>query len=366
MSIHNHEDEDETKQKGVSVTSTAINLLNTSLGAGILTMPWGLAGSSVITGVMVLAFVLLLNSLTFILIVLAGEEHQVFDLGALIGKIKGRLGRYGSIFVNLMVWFTSYLCLVSYLILVCDSVLPFMPNEGFWSERYVLVIVASLVLLPINFVPMRYLAFTSTLSILMNIYTFGLLCYVFISDTAGDENEQPESICILGFSKGTMAFVSSLMFTVCIQMCVLPLYQSMEDRTPHNFAVAVGISSSLLFVLFGAFSVVGYFAFGSTVSPDVLKNLPDSITGNIARAGMALVVIGVWPLVMLPAVSPIKEWARSKARSANNTYAHASYTELELQPEEEVTLVTLITLFSNNPNNPNNFYRWSTRHYGND
>ena len=51
--------------------------------AGILTLPWGMAGASVVVSVVLVLLVVGLNGFTVILLVHAAETHKKLDLGAL-------------------------------------------------------------------------------------------------------------------------------------------------------------------------------------------------------------------------------------------------------------------------------------------
>jgi len=93
----------------------------------------------------------------------------------------------------------------------------------------------------------------------------------------------------------------------------------MKVQKPSEFAKALVTAFSFLFVLFSAFAVIGYMAFGENVDSDILTNFPDintvdktalNIPSNIAKLGMVLVVLAVYPLMMLPMISPVREYEK--------------------------------------------------------
>ena len=64
-----------TEAPGVSVRGMAVNLVTGGLGAGILTLPWGMAGASVLTALLLTVLVVVLNGFTIMILVRAAEAR---------------------------------------------------------------------------------------------------------------------------------------------------------------------------------------------------------------------------------------------------------------------------------------------------
>merc|ERR1712232_1535630 len=90
------------------------------LGAGILSIPWTSAGASVLPAVAILFLVLLLNYWTIMILIEGGERYQVFDLGALLNKV-AKIGPLADKYVNVLIWISSFMCLIGYLIIIGDN-----------------------------------------------------------------------------------------------------------------------------------------------------------------------------------------------------------------------------------------------------
>lgn len=95
-------------------------------------------------------------------------------------------------------------------------------------------------------------------------------------------------------------------------MCVLPMYEELEDRTPKRFRLAITVSFSFLFVIFVGFASLGYLIYGEHVAGNILDDLPHSFAGNAARAGMLIVVMGVYPIIIQSMLAPIREIMAAK------------------------------------------------------
>jgi len=302
-----------TKTENVAGTATglqlALNLITCGLGTGIFTLPWSAAGASSITAVAIVAAVLALNAWTISIVVEAGERHQAFDIGSLLSRLPGSLGHVAQFTCNLAIWLSTFLCLVSYVIVVADCVLPFFGSaaelgheEAKDQLRPKIVIAASLLALPLCFLDQSWLSFTSSLSIGANMMIFCLLVKTFLEEKALG---QAPTICMAGISQGSVAMVAAMMQTVVIQACVLPMYEEMENRSPGKFNRVVAVSFFILFVLCSSFAVLGYHTFGATVSSNILLNLPHTAAGNAGRLCAAAAVLGVYPIILKPMIAPL-------------------------------------------------------------
>lgn len=223
---------------------------------------------------------------------------------------------------NFLVWATLWGVLIGYYIVIQQQLVPFMPEDNTTlHDKKLWAAVAACVAIPLCFLNTKYLSFTSTLSVVVNVYLFSVLIALFADGVRKEEKE----FCLLGFGPGIVTFSSLMQYGVIIQFCVLPMYKEMKDRRPAAFGKALMISFSFLFVLFSLFAVVGYMTYGSSVKSDVLDNFPTihakhktslNIPSNVAKIGMVLVVLGVYPLMMLPMISPVREYEKQMRAGA--------------------------------------------------
>lgn len=287
------------KQGTATSSELVVNLITCGLGTGVFTLPWSTAGSSVIPGIAIIGFVLALNAWTISIIVEAGERHKTFDLGSLIGRIPGALGRVSEATVNVFIGVSTYLCLVSYIIVIVDALHSVMSLQ----QRSTLALLAGGAVLPLCFLDQKRLAFTSTLAVVATANVFMVICGQFVHSEL--DGTRPAS-CFMGLSTGSIAMFSAMMQTVVIQVCILPMYEELKDRTPEKFNRIVVLSFSFLFVLCSAFAVIGYLAFGPTVSSNVLNNLPATHWGHLTRLSAAAAVLAVYPIILNPMIAPLR------------------------------------------------------------
>lgn len=71
-------DSSRSRQSRTSFFDVTVNLILAGLGAGILSLPWTLAGAGIINGVFWNFFVVALCYMTMMFVVVAAERAQVF------------------------------------------------------------------------------------------------------------------------------------------------------------------------------------------------------------------------------------------------------------------------------------------------
>mmetsp|Transcript_58855 Transcript_58855/g.140375 ORF Transcript_58855/g.140375 Transcript_58855/m.140375 type:complete len:444 (-) Transcript_58855:251-1582(-) len=306
-----------------SSRAITLNLITGGLGSAIFSLPWSVAGSSIVPSVFIIGFVLALNAWTIGILVRAAEEYQEFDVGSLLSKLPGILGRRLQLITNVLVWTSMFLCLVSYMIVIHDSAIRFLHGTRL-EARPLLVTVASVLVLPLCFLNQSRLESTSSVAIIINIYLFVLVGVLFAKSRA--HGELPESTCLIGSTiRGEFAATSVMFQAVIIQMCVLPMYKELENRSPKKMDRIVAVGFGSLFFIFCGFAILGYLYVGPQVDSNILTNLPRGPWADAAQIGTILVVACVYPIMLYPMIAPLEELqsqARSVALDAGSSDGH--------------------------------------------
>mmetsp|Transcript_58954 Transcript_58954/g.172578 ORF Transcript_58954/g.172578 Transcript_58954/m.172578 type:complete len:494 (+) Transcript_58954:62-1543(+) len=331
-------------------TTLVVNLVLCGLGAGILSLPWTLAGAGILNGLCWTLLVLGICYFTIMLLVKAGEKEQCFSLEELLERAApgdSNAKRLWGRSCTAAIWVTYFFSLVGYLIIIADSLIPTLDSLGALDvlsfgenkARIMVLLLSAACICPLCFLNQQQLAFTSFLGTFSNCFlVFALLLNYEVLESershaaplgteagvASAGTGSAPDVCVLStpFTPGNLAFVSSLLMAIVIQPCILPMYEEMNtdrsqcsrkpQRSPRNFARALGVAFAFLYVLFCMFAVAGYLSFGASANGDVLKNLPsDRWYTVVSRLSMSGVCLGVYPLMLYPMVAPLAESRRT-------------------------------------------------------
>jgi len=128
-------------------------------------------------------------------------------------------------------------------------------------------------------------------------------------------------VCLLGLGRGSISMLATLAQCVIIQMCVLPMYEELEERSPAKFRRVLGLAFGTLTFVFGLFAALGYAVFGPGVQPNVLLDLPDSPFANAAQLGVIAVVAAIYPIMLIPMVAPIRNLSLEGVADAGSVWS---------------------------------------------
>lgn len=319
-----------------SAFATGINLANITFGGGILSLPWAMAGSGLVSGVLIIFFGLILNGATTMIFIHVAENHKRFDTGFLATQVPGPLGTILSYASNLVIWVGGWACLVSYSIIFADSLVKIQSS----FSRWICVLSSGILAFPLSLLPQKYLGFTSSLSVIVNIFLFVVVIKDFYKSGLA------EDVCIFGTGRGSIAMLCAFIYSTLLQYLSFPMYEQLEDATPQKFLRILIVSWTFVFIIFVSFTSLAYLTYGGTVNSDVITNFPDDIFGKISRVGTSIVVLCCYPQQVQPMMIPVEEIIAAKTWSTRETYSSLNDfapTENNFQWYRYLAIAMLIT-----------------------
>jgi len=219
-------------------------------------------------------------------------------------KLPGFLGPLTQYVTNASIWFSMILTLIGYTMAIRDAADPLIGGGWLVEAKWRLAALATLLVTPLCFVDQKYLSFSSVVAVLVNINLLVLVC-VLCGKNAGTEKAGGQ-LCMFGFAKGSLTMVSTVTNTIIVQMCVLPMYEVLENRSPRRFLRVLLVAFGCLSLLLSIFCVIAYLAFGNTVDGNVLNSLGSGPWIAVSRGGVILVILAVYPIFLLPMVAPLR------------------------------------------------------------
>lgn len=296
--------------KGSSVTSAAFNLANAALGAGVLLFPSLYASLGLLLAIGAYFFVTLVMSLALTVLSRGAElTRQPSYQGVMRRLISDKIS------VVIEVSMTLYLLgsCVSFLVVVVDMVgAVFLdPDEGEmdFTIRFGVATGSCLLILPLMLLKdVEKLELGSFAGVIVNLFAAIVIALeslnVIINEHGGKVHEGFELYYKEGVGfKEIASAMSTYTFSNEMTLVFIPVYFTLENRTPRNGNISGMLAFFLCFICYFSCGCLGYMAYGPDVASDILaKDLPPkALATNIARVCLALKSFVHYPLVHFPA-----------------------------------------------------------------
>ncbi|KAM7266989.1 hypothetical protein ACFE04_009155 [Oxalis oulophora] len=296
-----------------SQPKTFANVFIAVVGAGVLGLPYAFKRTGWVMSLLMLLSVSSLTYYCMMLLVFTRRKlekpnnhninfimptKEISSFGDLGFAVCGQIGRF---VVDVLIVLSQAGFCVGYLIFIANSMTNLF--NGANSEYMVLGVSAkSLYIwgcfpfqLGLNAIPT--LTHLAPLSIFADIVDLGAMAVVMVEDVAIFLNERPEvqafgglSVFFYGMGVAVYAFEGVGM--------VLPLESETKDK--DKFGGILGLSMAFITLMYGAFGVLGYFAFGANTKDIITGNLGPGLISTMVQLGLCINLFFTFPLMMNP------------------------------------------------------------------
>lgn len=288
--------------------ATIMNLLNSMIGAGILSVPSAFVPVGIIPGVFLLILMAGLSYVATLIVIdlqIAKNADGFADLAFLI------LGKGGSLSLSILNLLFLITALVAYLILGGDMITSWFAMggidiTGLWWRALMILVYACVfpmaLTIPKN---IRFLSYFSTVTVFCILF---FLCSMIYKAAYMIPRQNPRP----NYSLGKMTFnvfnslsIYGLSFALpAVSMPIIRVYNPLKRK--RRIATLIAIVICLLLCMIP--SIALYLLFGDTTEGNVLKNFSDDdLLVTIVRAGFFFVVSCAYPAV---AQSVLSAWGQ--------------------------------------------------------
>jgi len=295
-----------------SIFSTTINLFSTMMGAGMLGLPYAMANSGAILGLVGLFVIGFGEVYALHLLGKCVYKENKFSFRALAKKTFKFKGN--ELVVNFILAMATFGCCCSYLI-ICGQLVPDLVRDflndlilypvliepGFWVTIIVWVIAFPLVC----FKHLDSLKFTSTLGVLGLLYVTAIsIIFAWGDGLAGDPCSNRYGCpgkfmwAFPGNVPNMLRVISVFCFSFLAAHNVPSLAFELKNRSVRRFDMSIFGAFILSALVFSSLALSGYRTYGDWVNADLLKSFPISIFTTIARLCLLVVLCAGFPLQM--------------------------------------------------------------------
>lgn len=281
-----------------SAFGTTSNLVNAIVGAGIVGIPFAIKQSGLVAGVFMVLLCAYLTDKSLKMLIFTAKHVGVPTYELLSEASFGKAGFY---FISLNMFIMSYGAMISYLMIVKDT-LPLILGfeaDNYPMKRSLLVVSSFLVMFPLSCQrDMAHLAKTSTISALFDCFMIGI-----IAMTAPISTRVPDLQHLNQFVRSSIIHPSTLFiglgvlsFAYVCQHSAFIIAGSLEKPTRKRWGCVTSLSLSLCALLATTCGVYGYLGFGDNTVGNILNNFPNDRPSNIARALLCFTMFFVYPM----------------------------------------------------------------------
>ncbi|EAX99220.1 Transmembrane amino acid transporter protein [Trichomonas vaginalis G3] len=300
-----HPKEDTFKGEGnpnrVRRFATIMNLLNSLLGAGILSVPSSFINIGLFPSIALLSAIAVISYFATAMIMTLQIETESAGFDELTLKVSGRVSQ---IILSVLTLLFLEFAMLAYIILAGDFIISWFNlakvNLNPMWRRAAMILIYSLVLPVALTIPrsIKFLSYFSTATV------FFILLFVLSMIIRAGTNF-PKSGKHHNVSYGKMSLdlfyalaIHGLAFSLPI--IALPIVFN-YNKTIQKRKITAIVATILCFVLVLIPSVIGYLLFGDETNGNVLKNFPDNdVLMIIVRIGFFFVVTFSYPCVAQP------------------------------------------------------------------
>jgi solute carrier family 38 (sodium-coupled neutral amino acid transporter), member 11 len=292
-----------------TIAGAASNLINAIVGAGIVGIPFALRQAGFVSGVLLIIACAFITEKSLRLLVFTAKHVHVPTYETLA---EACFGVIGFRFVAINMFFTAYGAMVSYLMIVKQTLGTLLLGDeedidagraialdSVYMRRTILLIVSLAVMLPMaSKRDMADLAQTSRFNVVIDSLLVALVAFnAPIREAAEHAAEQSEP-ANMWFRGGTIFVgLGVLSFAYVCQHSAFIIAGSLEKPTAKRWSTVTGGALVLCCILNLICGIMGYLGYREETQGNILENLGrDSLSGNIARGMLGTTMLFVYPI----------------------------------------------------------------------
>ncbi|KAG1473938.1 hypothetical protein G6F56_000657 [Rhizopus delemar] len=288
-----------------SKLEVAFNLVNATVGAGIIGLPFAIAQAGFFMGIAASIIVAVLAQIGLYMLIVSGQRVGKHKFASLVEYL---LGKPGYHFLNFMICVQAGGGSVSYFILLGDS-LPtlferYIPQIPILANRtFILLFVGIVFILPLNM--SRSIGSLAKWSIISVMCLPVILITILIRAPA---YAPKESIPFEWIGNDVWSALGIMAFAFTCHQVAFNNFLTLENQTTSSWKHTTILSTGISWTISMTFAVIGYICFGSNVQSNLFMNFAtDDPIINIGRFALGISMILTIPMGIFPTREAIQK-----------------------------------------------------------
>lgn len=296
--IENEDITDVKKPKDSTFFNTLMNLLNSLLGAGILSVPSSFGSAGIVPSLIIIIIICYLSYIASIIDVRLTQKIECSGFDELVLKV---MGKWGSITYSIIVIIFLFASMIAYLIIGGDMIISWFSFAGLnvssFKYRIWIILVYSLVIPVVLMIPKNFflIGIFSAASVFFII--FYIIATIIKSIQYFPKYGISKTMVVAKFDKSIFSAIGVYALTFALPTVVIALLHpySPEYRDRRNVVMACFIITGSLTIFP---SILLYLIFGDEADGNILNSFPSNdILFTIVRIGFFLIVSFSFPVL---------------------------------------------------------------------
>lgn len=289
-----------------SIGGAASNLVNGIVGAGIIGIPYAIGQAGLVAGLVLLIVVAVGTdkSLRLLVDLAATFRGRRRGSGAVVATYEDLMripfGTAGANFILASMLVLAYGAMVSYLIIVKDTVPTVLGlGDAFWEREVVMTVTTAAIILPLaSMRDVSNLAGTSLLSVAADaVLVVVVVLYAPVASSVANHGGAVRVVADHWLNPRLFIGLGVLSTAMACQHAAFLISGSLRNHTPRRWAVVTGVSLTIATVMSTLLGLFGYLGYLDLTQGNVLNNFPrGSVAVNGGRALLAVTMYLTFPM----------------------------------------------------------------------
>jgi solute carrier family 32 (vesicular inhibitory amino acid transporter) len=277
-----------------TLPQTVFNSVNTLIGVGLLSLPLGIKYAGWVVGMLFLLFSALVTSYTAKLLSVCMDIDQSLITYADLAYVS--FGPRARLATGLLFCLELIAACVALVILFADSLDALIPGWGVIEWK----VVCGVLLIPLNFAPLRLLSFTSILGILCCTMLVGIVIVDgIIKPHCPGSLREPATTYLFPEKWSTLPLSLGLLMSPWGGHSIFPsIYRDM--RHPQKYGKSLRYTYSFTYGIDLTMAVVGLLMFGDYIRDEVTSNILRTKGYPQFLSIIIVVFIAIIPITKIP------------------------------------------------------------------
>jgi amino acid permease len=326
-------------EKKRSLAASVFNLCNTTLGAGVVSIPYFYAQCGVLLGTVILIIISAVSVFCNFLLVSSSWATDIWSFGGLAKKAYGDAGtltfQICMISLTLGVMSAYYVQLGETGSQSLNSFLPkSLENKWYTSDLAVKAVCTLCPIFPFVFQrKLSALAMVSLFVVIVILYLAFVVCYVSTETFADDiDDDKPfdNEVKLVFFGKEFFTAVPIVVLAFSNSLNVHEIVSDLERPTPERVKLFLLITNFLVTVVYMIIGIAGYSHFGNKTQDNIIVNYSEvkgAKSGIVSGAeiGLVIVIVCSYPMLLFPCRTTLDNILKTNLPATMATYSDNTF-----------------------------------------